>query len=188
MKSRSAGNPLPDPLKIFMNAERFRQADLLLRSVNDQRIAVTIASPALILSAFASELYLKCIVCIETGELAHGHHLKNLYRRIEPSTRRSIEEKWDEYVSSPVKQRLYEALASINGRPVPVDFDWTLSEGSSAFTSLRYLHEVDDLKTKFLLGDFPNILREVIVQKRPQWAFMAHGPMTPVPGFEDPVF
>jgi hypothetical protein len=70
VKSRPAGNPLPDPLKIFMNAERFRQADLLLRSFNEQQIAVTIASPALILSAFASELYLKCIVCIETGELA----------------------------------------------------------------------------------------------------------------------
>ena len=169
MNSRSAGNTPPDPLKIFMNAERFRQADLLLRSFNDQQIAVTVASPALILSAFASELYLKCIVCIETGELAHGHHLKNLYRRIEPSTRHSIEEKWDEYNSSPVRRRLYKALASINGRPIPVDLDWTLSEGSGPFTSLRYLHEVDDLKTKFLLGDFPNILREVIVQKRPQW-------------------
>ena len=148
-----------------MNAERFRQADLLLRSFNEQQIAVTIASPALILSAFASELYLKCIVCIETGELAHGHHLKNLYRRIEPNTRHSIEEKWDEYVSSPLKQRLYKALASINGHPIPVDLDWTLSEGSSAFASLRYLHEVDDLKTKFLLGDFPNILREVTCKK-----------------------
>jgi hypothetical protein len=43
------------------------------------------------------------------------------------------------------------------------------------------------LKTKFLLGDFPNILRDVIIQMRPQWAFMAHGPMTPVPGFENPM-
>jgi hypothetical protein len=82
MKSPSAGNRSRDPFKIFMNAERFRQADLLLRSFDDPQIAVVVASPALILSAFASEVYLKCIVCLETGELAHGHHLRNLYRRI----------------------------------------------------------------------------------------------------------
>jgi hypothetical protein len=186
MKPRSAAGP--DPFKIFMNAERFRQADLLLRCVQDSRLAVAVASPALILSAFASEVYLKCIICIETGELAHGHHLKNLYRRIGPQTRSAIEGAWDEYVSSPLKQRLYAALSSVNGSPIPTDLDWTLSEGSSAFTSLRYLHEVEDSKTKFLLGDLPNILRDVIIRIKPEWANMVHGPMTPVPGFEDPVF
>jgi HEPN domain-containing protein len=185
MKPRSAG---PDPFKIFMNAERFRQADLFLRSALDQRLAVAVASPALILSAFASEVYLKCIISIETGQMAHGHHLKNLYRRIGPQTRRTIEEKWDAYVSSPVKQRLYAALSSVSGSPIPTDLDWTLSEGSSAFTSIRYLHEVDNSKTKFLLGDLPSILRDVIIQIKPEWANMVHGPMTPVPGFEDPVF
>jgi hypothetical protein len=183
VKSRSAGRPSPHPLRIFMNAERFRQADLLLRSFDDQQIAVAVASPALILSAFASEIYLKCIICLETGELAHGHHLKNLFRQIGPCTRRAIQQRWDAYVSSPLKQRLYAK----NGSPVPVDLDWTLSEGSSAFTFLRYIHEVDNLKTKFLLGDFPNILRDVIIQMRPQWAFMAHGPMAPAPGFENPM-
>jgi len=185
MKPRSVG---PDPFKIFMNAERFRQADLLLRSVQDPHLSVAVGPPALILSAFASEVYLKCIICIETGELAHGHHLKNLYRRIGPRTRSAIEGAWDEYVSSPLKQRLYAALSSMNGSPIPMDLDWTLSEGSSAFTSLRYLHEVEDSKTKFLLGDFPNILREVIIRIKPEWTNMIHGPMTPVPGFENPIF
>jgi hypothetical protein len=184
MKTRSAG---PDPFKIFMNAERFRQADLLLRSVQDERLAVAIASPALILSAFASEIYLKCIICIETAESAHGHHLKNLFRRISPSVRGAIEQRWEVYVSSPLRQRMYAALASVNGSPVPTDLDWTLSEGSSAFTSLRYMHESDELKTKFLLGDLPNILRDVIIGMRPEWAFMTHGPMAPVPGFENPM-
>jgi hypothetical protein len=109
------------------------------------------------------------------------------YRRISSSMRRVIEERWDLYVSSPLKQRMYAALASVNGSPIPMDLDWTLSEGSSAFTSLRYLHEVADLKTKFLLGDFLQILRDVIIEIRPQWASMTHGPMTPVPGFGDPI-
>jgi hypothetical protein len=184
---RRSPNARPDPFKIFMNAERYRQADLLLRSFGDQQIAVAVASPALILSAFASEIYLKCIICLETGELAHGHHLKNLFRLIGPSTRRAIQQRWDVYVSSPLRQRMYAALASVNGSHVPTDLDWTLSEGSSAFTSLRYMHEVENLNTKFLLGDFPNVLRDVIIQMRPQWAFMAHGPMAPVPGFENPM-
>jgi hypothetical protein len=53
MKARTS----PDPLKIFMNAERFRIADLTLRSSQYQNVAVAVAGPALVLSAFASELY-----------------------------------------------------------------------------------------------------------------------------------
>jgi HEPN domain-containing protein len=178
----------PDPFKMFMNAERYRRADLLLRSAQDPQLAVAVASPALILSAFASEIYLKCIICLQTGALAHGHHLKKLFRQISPKTRRKIEQRWDAYASAPQKQRLYAALSSMNGSPVPTSLEWTLSEGSNAFTSLRYLHETDENKTKFLLGDFPNMLREEIVELKPEWANLVHGPMKPVPGFEDPIF
>ena len=48
-----------DPLKVFMNAERFRRADMHLRSALDQDLAVAVAAPALVLSAFASEILLE---------------------------------------------------------------------------------------------------------------------------------
>src|SRR5712675_1913175 len=73
------GDVSVDPFKIFMNAERFRRADVLLRSVQDPQIAVAVASPALVLSAFASELYLKSILVIEKGKAPGWHRLKNLF-------------------------------------------------------------------------------------------------------------
>jgi len=41
--------------------------------------------------------------------------------------------------------------------------------GSGPFTSLRYLHEVDDLKTKFLLGDLSKHYASDRAEKT-QWA------------------
>jgi len=66
-----------DPFKVFMNAEGFRRADILLRTKQDPQLAVAVASPALVLSAFASELYMKCILVIEKGKAPGWHHLKN---------------------------------------------------------------------------------------------------------------
>jgi len=185
MKSRSAGNTPPDPFKIFMNAER---ADVLLRSFQDPQIAVAVANPALVLSAFASELYLKSILVIEKGKAPGWHHLKNLFDLVSPVIRKKIERHWIHHVSSQRTKRTFAAIALLTGQDVPTDFNWALSVGAQAFVKLRYVHEDDGFETKFLLGELPDMLRQVIVDElKPAWAPMIHGPMQPIPGFENPI-
>jgi len=170
-----------DPFKVFMNAERFRRADVLLRSVQDPQIAVAVASPALVLSAFASELYLKSILIIEKGKAPGWHHLKNLFDLVSPTIRKKVEQQWIHHVSSPRTKRN-------TGQHVPTDFNWALSAGAQAFVKLRYVHEDDGFGTKFLLGELPDMLRQVIIEElKPAWAPMIHGPMQPIPGFENPI-
>jgi hypothetical protein len=70
-----------DPLKIYMNAERFRIADNQLRSTDPQVMNV-VGLPTLVLCAFASELYLKCLLVVETGKAAPTHNLKALFREL----------------------------------------------------------------------------------------------------------
>ncbi|MCK1707630.1 MULTISPECIES: hypothetical protein [unclassified Bradyrhizobium] len=182
MKARKT----PDPLKVFMNAERFRIADLVLRGSQDQRVAVAVASPALVLSAFASELYLKCLILIQSARLEHGHDLHPLFKKLESQSQRRVEQKWNEWVSSPERKRIYEALKKISGESIPTDLDWSLRNGGTGFVDMRYLHEVET-GPRFLIGDLPQILREETLQHRPEWTSLGHGPMTPVPGFENPM-
>lgn len=176
----------PDPLKIFMNAERFRIADLVLRSDKNQNVAVAVAGPALVISAFASELYLKCLICIETGNLEFGHELRPLFKKLSEASQKSIQRRWDAMVATPQRRRIYEALKAVTGEVVPMDLDWALRNGGDGFVELRYLHE-NEGGTRFLLGDFPQLLRDEILLHKPEWTFLGHGPMKPVPGFEDPL-
>jgi HEPN domain-containing protein len=45
----------------------------------------------------SSELYLKCLICIETGKSPpKGHDLKALFLRLDLPTRKYIEDLWDE--------------------------------------------------------------------------------------------
>ena len=74
-------------------------------------------------------------------------------------------------------------MRALTGQHIPEDLDWTLKQGSEAFTELRYMHESTELKTKFLLGDFPQMLRQTIIALKPEWGFVTHGPMSPIPGF-----
>src|ERR1700748_1063655 len=126
----------PDPLKIFMNAERFRIADLVLRQNNNPQIMVAVARPALVLSAFASELYLKCLICIETDRLAHGHDLQVLFKQLSGRSRQGIEKRWNAYVTTPQRQRIYAAIKSLQGADIPSDLDWSLRHGGDGFVEL----------------------------------------------------
>jgi len=172
-------------LKIFMNAERFRISDLILRGNSNAQIMAAIGGPALVLSAFASELYLKCLICIETGRLAHGHDLRVLFRQISEASRRNIERRWNAYVATPERQRIYAALKALEGTEISTSLDWSLRNGGDGFVALRYIHE-GETGTKFLLGELPQILRDEILTSKPEWSQLGHGPMKPVPGFEEP--
>ena len=127
---------------------------------------------------------MKCIVLIETGEAKSGHNLRNLFKAASPTNRREIENRWFTLESRPKRQRTRDAIKTLTGETIPLDFDWHFREGANAFVSLRYLHENDGFGTKFLLGDLPTILRTVIVDlMKPEWKNLTHGPITSVPGF-----
>ena len=84
--------------KIFVHASHFHESDHRLRNTvpadrPDQLPLV--AHPSMVLSAFATELYLKCLLCLETGRAPHGHHLRNLFDQLLPETRERLKALWD---------------------------------------------------------------------------------------------
>jgi hypothetical protein len=161
-----------DPHEIFLHACHFHECDHRLRnslsSTQDNNEVALIAHPSMVLCAFAIELYLKCLLCIETGKVTKGHDLKGLFLRLDPSTRKRLEDLWNESLKRPEKQRNFDGIRKLpEGDQLQSDLLYVLGIGSNAFEELRYLYETK--RSHFLLDDFPDMLHAVILEKFPDW-------------------
>lgn len=171
--------PKIDPLKIYMNAERYRIADRVLRieGHKDPNLMIAIGAPHMVLSAFASELYLKCLLCLETGNVPQTHNLKALFRDLKPETKAKIEHLWNAH--APELEELWLTMERTTGNTIPRDLSALLDMSGKAFTELRYAHE--DEHTSFLVGDLPPMLQRIILEQNPAWATLRHAPPTSLP-------
>jgi len=171
-----------DPIKIFQHATNFQESDHALRKAfpaHDPKIML-IAQPSMVLSAFASELYIKCLLCIENGKVPNEHNLKTLFLQLAPSTRRRIEELWNDDIKQPHRQETFNRIRAIPGAEnLQLDLLYALKISGDAFIDLRYFYETQ--KAFFILDAFPNMLRTVILENCPHWtvtpATLAIGPI-----------
>ena len=128
-----------------------------------------IMHPAMVLSAFASELYFKSLLCLETGDVPQTHNLKALFRAVSADARKRLETLWDAYNSEPTRVKALDLIrASPGGHELRLDLAYALDVGADAFREIRYIYESGN--TIFLLSDFPNLLRQVILERMPWWA------------------
>jgi hypothetical protein len=79
-----------DPEAIFLHAVSFHLAFRVLHEYKPSHPsgAGALHLPASVLSAFTCELFLKALICIETGRVPTGHLLLNLFSRLSASTRK----------------------------------------------------------------------------------------------------
>jgi hypothetical protein len=154
-----------DPMKIFIHASHFHESDHRLRNTvpaDRPQDVPLVAYPAMVLSAFASELYLKCLLCIETGGVPKGHNLKKLFDALQPITRLQLENLWDAYVRTPERMKVLNHIRTLpGGDKVRLDLRFALDIGTGSFIELRYCYEKQS--SHFLLGHFPNLLPKVIL-------------------------
>ncbi len=86
--------PMHDPRRIFRIAEWFNLASNTLKErISEMR---GVAVPSVVLGAFSLELYLKCLIAIETGKPPPtGHNLRWLFDRLSGSTQSKIKQYFD---------------------------------------------------------------------------------------------
>jgi hypothetical protein len=160
-----------DPLKIFQHATRFHESDHRLRNTvppNKPEQIPLVVHPAMVLSAFASELYLKCLLCAEKNAVPDGHNLKLLFEELEPTTQKALEELWNADAQQPHRQLTFNAIRSRpDGKNFREDLQYALDVGADSFIELRYFYEKG--VAYFVLGEFPNMLRKVILDRFPAW-------------------
>ena len=154
-----------DPQQVYNHANRFLGTDQAIRKIfgGNRGWSTTVVPPTMVLSAFAAELYLKCILIIETNEApANIHLLHVLYRRLGHKSKRRIEELWD----ADCRPKL---LSLTQSHGLPTDLPNALFKCSAAFEKLRYAYEDSFNDVVYYIGDFPWILARYIAEIRPDW-------------------
>jgi hypothetical protein len=157
--------PVSDPQQIYNHANRFLGTDQAIRKIfgGNRDWSGTVAPPTMVLSAFAAELYLKCILTIENNQApAQIHLLHVLYRRLSNKAKRRVEELWD----ADCRPKLTPLTKSLG---LPNDLPNALFICSAAFEKLRYAYESTFNEVTYYIGDFPWILARYIGEIKPDW-------------------
>lgn len=166
-----------DPKLIFVQAERFLFADEKLRGPGlDIANAAYVMLPCLVMQALSIELYLKCLISLETGKKPpRGHHLKHLFDRLNVNTQKHLAALWraDTEGLNNVRNMLPEEMREA----ISDDVAKALTDGARAFEELRYHYETE-LTCRFYIDRMPRMLRSVIWQRMPEWYGL--GPAIPI--------
>jgi hypothetical protein len=135
--------------------------------ISDQDIGI-VSHPAMVLSVFASELYLKGLLCLEKDEVPDQHNLKILIDGLSVKTKHAIDDLWDSDIRRPEKQAVLEKIRALpGGEKLRTDLRFAIDVGANSFIELRYFYEKEG--SYFLLQDFPFILRNAILDRMPSW-------------------
>src|SRR5260370_30188901 len=164
MKKQSTLKPPPNTFDVFAHARRFLSTEQYLSNgPGDNNWRLNIALPTLVLSAFAAELFLKCLLILETGEApANIHLLHVLFRRVSHKRQQRINELWD----LEARPKILEIALKEN---LPLDLPGALSKCSRAFERIRYGYEDNWSNVIYYIADLPRITHNVIVEIKPEW-------------------
>jgi hypothetical protein len=165
MQAAKPSRLVADPAEVYNHALRFLCTDQAIRRVFTPASGwgLIVAPPTMVLSAFSAELFLKCILILETNEApANIHKLHMLYRQLSSDARQRIEQIWDEECRAKL-----DGIARLHGHPT--DLPGALLTCSAAFEKLRYAYENQFNDVVYYVGDFPWILARYIAEIRPQW-------------------
>lgn len=172
-----AKSPL-DPKMIFDHAQKFQLTQELLRAAAPANIAdrailqeyvSTHGDPILVLSAFASELFLKCLLAIErkpTSSRTHDLHL--LFLKLSPGLQSRITVLWDHVVWDQVARESFIYAQETLGATIPRDLISALKFGANTFVDLRYVYEKPRNINNIII-DLPLVLQRAIYEIYPNW-------------------
>lgn len=143
-----------------------------------------VVQASMVLSAFTTELFLKCILCIETTLTPQGHELFELFKQLKSPTKAKIIHLWDTQVV-PAREPQWKFLENsrfAGAQKFKRDLPGALSASNRAFEKLRYGYEPGSQDAEFNIGDLPRILHRIILRMKPKWASLGRD-ITALPGF-----
>jgi len=155
-----------DPKGAFRYAESFQKAAQHIWDRADANREFDLIPPGGVMHAFAMELYLKCLICIETGKNPpYGHKLKDLFGALSMNSQMRIKK---DYAERTKTDPVFIALGK-KFKDAKLDFDSQLASGSNAFDELRYGFE-EPPKVGWMLAHAQREIRRIILEKKPEWA------------------
>jgi hypothetical protein len=130
-----------------------------------------LVSPIFVNLAFSCEVYLECLILIQTANLEHGHDLYKLFLKLPSSDRGAIEKRYVSFLnSSPIVKAMKRDFPSTD-----LTLDKVLSEFSQTFQNWRYSYE-GAVNQTIGLGEFVNAIQRHLMQAIPELNKALHVP------------
>lgn len=139
-----------------------KNSDLLIQDNNEQK-AIWVNDAALMNHAYAFEMYLNCLMCIEGKEIKdRGHNLENKFVYLNEETKNII---LDDYNSTVIFHPAYFVNKDQNKK---TDFVSMLKQTPRAFVHLRYKYDSNYNYQNYELEPAINSVRATILKLRPE--------------------
>jgi hypothetical protein len=124
-----------------------------------------------VLDALTAEIYLKCLIVMETKKNLppKGHDLLKLFSKLSKASRSRIKQMY-ELQSSPYEEAEKAFVANKIAQPNSFSFDQTLTVLSDAFHKWRYIYEGNIAGGTYFSYRISSALRAVILEMHPEWA------------------
>lgn len=160
-----------NPVEIFVVAEQFRSARRRLTVDSDDAPHGDAPLPAITCSAFATELYLKCLAACDHGRPLIGHDLRHLFNHLNRQTQAQIRKHFEPFLQD-VKDHIHREWHLAGKMPdANVDFDYVLDASRKGFVLARYLHETGLPNEQGWIADgIMEAARSTILLANPDWA------------------
>jgi hypothetical protein len=160
---------LIDPHRIFLQAENFHQASKLINHVMRESPAgdwhPELLVPDIVVTAFACEIYLKCLIAIDRKtNPPYWHELDRLYGKLSQDLKSNLQRKWEQYLSTSKQRQRIES----GTKEMPQSLARAIKYHADHFEDFRYIYEMSDPK-EFYLNGLLNILRNTALEFFPKW-------------------
>jgi hypothetical protein len=161
--------PTYNPAHIFVHAEQFRAAARWLPEAQKHKFLYPVDMAVPVCSAFALELYFKCLLVISGNLIPPEHDLKKLFNKLIPSHKARIKQLSEAYMGD-LRIWLTEEHKKI-GKPVPtIDVNYVLRASKNAFEMTRYLYETGLPEGRGWIADtIVEGTRDTILELHPEW-------------------
>jgi HEPN domain-containing protein len=177
-----------DPADIFTVAEQFRNAGkwMYLAPELAPRVGFIFDAPmpSIVTSAFALELYLKCLLTIEGAKFGNIHDLWDLFGKLSQARKRKIRAYFAKN-STNLKKYVVGTYKQAGMKAPIITFAFALKASRKAFPNMRYVFE-SGLRTGtgWLADAILEGTRRTILDINPHWEHARQVSPRPVLGVE----
>lgn len=170
-----------NPREVFSAASGYLAAYVALSTASDQsdQQLSDLIMPKCAIHALSTEIYLKCLILVESGKLHHHHDLARLYALISQESKDRIEKEWEDYwIEQPRRQYPPEVADNLpDALKEPRSLKVSLRASRHAHEIFRYIYEPDKPDAGMFIHPLPWFLHKLILEKHPEW-LDSYKPMT----------
>jgi hypothetical protein len=166
--------PLPRPTSstpsdLFGSATNFLIAANKLSALADQG-EYRLLLPLNVLGAISLEMFLKCLLSIESSHYKNIHRLDKLFLSLSEKSQNKIRLLFEPHIAE-IRFQTGLAFADQGISAPEVTFDYMLTKSSDAFVKLRYAFEGRLTNGEgFTAGRMIDGVRSVILEHHPEWS------------------